>query len=229
MTDNNVTKTPVRKIIYDWLMIISIAIATLTAIGITIRFKSCSEKKSVNDNQDSIELISSINTINIGFNSNVFGVDCHPAVGVAIGGQGLSIGCGEFTSEIHGEIGKSYDVRLYFRNTNKIDAKDVYLSMNAKSRSGIVTAKLTSTAGSINGSIRIKMPKNSYLEFNGAKVFQRNGSNKPNMIKAIYTLEELSYFTIPPIPSINKCPSDNMFCHQGVFVATLTIRQETSD
>ena len=62
------------------------------------------------------------------------------------------------------------------------------------------------------------MPANSYLEFNGAKVYQRQGSDTPVVVKQITTLAELRSFSMNNIPSYLKCASTgNSFCYQGII------------
>ncbi len=170
-------------------------------------------------------------SVNAAFNTNVAGQDCNPAVGIAQSGQGLQPGCAAYSSQGYASTpGQSFDVRLYYRNTGTTDATGVTLGMTASSSTGNFSAFLNSSAGGVSGNANLTMPSNTYLEFNGAKVYQRQGSGDPNsvgsVIKQVTTLQELASFSIPTVPAYNKCPQTNSFCYQGIFVATFTVRQD---
>ncbi len=170
-------------------------------------------------------------SVKAAFNTNVAGQDCAPAVGIANNNQGAGTGCGNFSSQGYASTpGQSFDVRLYYRNTGTTDATGVTMGMTASSQTGNFSAFLNSSAGGVSGTANLTMPSNTYLEFNGAKVYQRQGNPDPNsigtVIKQVTTLQELANFSIPTIPSYTKCPQSNSFCYQGVFVATFTVRQD---
>lgn len=160
-----------------------------------------------------------------GFNENVAGQDCSPAVGIAQNGQPLQSGCAAYQQQAYATApGQSFDVRLYYRNTGSQDATNVTLGMNASGTTGVFQAFLNSSAGGVSGTANLTFPTNTHLEFNGAKVYQRTGSTNPVVIKNITTLAELANFSIPTVPSYLKCQaSGNSFCYQGIFVATFTV------
>jgi uncharacterized repeat protein (TIGR01451 family) len=167
------------------------------------------------------------NTANSAFNTNVAGQDCIPAVGIARAGQSLQTGCASYSSQEYASAaGQSFDVRMYYRNTGPTDATGVTMGMNASSSTGVFSAFLNSSAGGVSGTANLTLPSNSYLEFNGAKVYQRQGANNPVVIKEITTLNELANFSVSTIPSYTKCPRINSFCYQGIFVATFTVKQD---
>ncbi len=163
-----------------------------------------------------------------GFNENVAGQDCLPAVGIAQNGQPIQAGCAAYQQQAYATApGQSFDVRLYYRNTGPTDATNVRLGMTASSSTGNFNAFLTSSAGGVQGTANLTFPNNTYLEFNGAKVYQRQGTNNPVVIKQITTLSELANFSIPTIPSYLKClNTGNSFCYQGILVATFTVKQD---
>ena len=178
-----------------------------------------------------IAMFAIVGTAQAAFNTNVAGQDCNPAVGIARAGQGLQPGCAAYSSQEYASTaGQTFDVRLYYRNTGQTDATNVNLGMTASSSTGVFSAFLNSSAGGVSGSANLTLPSDSYLEFNGAKVYQRTGSGDPNsvgtVIKQITTLQELANFSIPTVPSYTKCPQTNSFCYQGIFVATFTVKKD---
>ncbi len=168
-------------------------------------------------------------TARAGFNENVIASDCSPAFGIAINqGQGLQGSCAAYQQQAYANVGQYVDVRLYYRNTGQQDATSVVAGMTP-SASGTFTGFLNSSAGGVNGTAYLTMPSNSYLEFNGAKVYQRQGSDTPVVVKEIRTLAELKSFSLPTIPSYMKCASTgNAFCYQGIVVATFTVKQDAA-
>lgn len=175
-----------------------------------------------------VAMLAFANIAHAGFNENIAGTDCSPSFGIAISGQPLQDGCASYRSSISAGAGQSVDVRLYYRNTSTQDATNVTAGIIPTS-SGNFTAFLNSSVGSINGSANLSMPSNSALEFNGAKIYQRQGTTTPIVVKEIRTLSELRSFSMQTIPSYTKCTtSGNSFCYQGIIVATFSIVQNAT-
>jgi len=161
---------------------------------------------------------------NNSFNGNIAGMDCDPVVGIALHGQTMQKGCAGYVIEEFGYIDRSYDVRLYYRNTSNHEAKKVFLGMKTQAN-GRFIAFLSSSIGGIMDSATLIMPENAYLKFDGARIYQRKGDNEAKTIKIISTLSELNKFSIPNLPSYTNCKY-NSFCYQGVFVATFSVKSE---
>jgi hypothetical protein len=173
-----------------------------------------------------VGFLSIIPVANAGFNENVAGTDCSPVFGIAVSGQSTQAGCASYQTQQYGSVGRAYDVRLYYRNTGNNDATGVTAGI-VPSSSGNFSGFLNSSAGGVSGTANLTMPANSYLEFNGAKVYQRQGSDNPVVIKEITTLAELRSFSLNNIPSYLKCANTgNSFCYQGVIVATFSVKQD---
>ncbi len=173
-----------------------------------------------------ISIFSLANVAKAGFNENVAGTDCTPAFGIAVSGQPIQAGCASYQTQQYGSIGRAYDVRLYYRNTGNNDATGVTAGI-VPSSSGNFSGFLNSSAGGVSGTANLTMPANSYLEFNGAKVYQRQGNDTPVVVKQITTLAELRSFSMNNIPSYLKCASTgNSFCYQGIIVATFSVKQD---